>query len=82
MSAGVGIFKYTSLMGIFPLPPPPTMNISPFNIIYSFINGSLKSYNPWMVPHPEDVESYRASMPLSVVDIVDPMISSTSANIG
>jgi hypothetical protein len=44
MSVGVGMFKDSSLMGTFPLPPPPpTTNISPINMISSFTSGSLGS---------------------------------------
>jgi hypothetical protein len=41
-------------------------------MISSSTSGSLRSFDPWVVPHPEDVDSYGASMPLTVVDIVDP----------
>jgi hypothetical protein len=68
-----GCSNILHLMGIFPLPPPsPTTNITPINMISSFTSGSLGSFDPWVVPHPEDVESYGASMPLTMVDIVDP----------
>jgi hypothetical protein len=34
MHVGVGMFKYPSFIGIFPLPPPPpTTNVSPLNMI-------------------------------------------------
>jgi hypothetical protein len=83
LNIGVGMFKYPSLMGIFPLPPPsPTAIISPINMISSSTSGSLGSFDPWVVPHPEDVDSYGASMPLTAVDIVDPTIPSTSTDTG
>jgi hypothetical protein len=83
VNIGVGMFKDTSLMGIFPLPPPsPTAHIAPINMISSFTSGSLGSFDPWVVPHPEDVDSYGASMPLTMVKIVDPTIPSTSIDTG
>jgi hypothetical protein len=46
-------------MGTFPLPPPPRVaNIYPINVIYFFTSGSLRFSDPWVLPHPEDVESY------------------------
>jgi hypothetical protein len=70
-SVGIGMFKYPSLMGIFPLPTPDTTHIAPINMIFSSTSGSLGSVDPWVVPHPEDVDSYGASIPLTTVDIVD-----------
>jgi hypothetical protein len=59
MSVGAGMFKDSSLMGTFLLPPPPLdMNIAPINMISSSTSGSLWYINPWVVPHPEDVKSY------------------------
>jgi hypothetical protein len=54
MSVGVGMFKDSSLMGTFTLPPPPpSSNVAPINMISSFTSGSLGSFDPWVVPHPE-----------------------------
>jgi hypothetical protein len=61
--------------------PSPTIshcNIAPINMISSFTSGSLGSFDPWVVPHPEDVDSYGASMPLTLVDISYQVIQSTS----
>jgi hypothetical protein len=43
-------------------------------------SGSLKSFNPWVVPLPQDVYLYGASMPLNLVDIFDPTIISISTD--
>jgi len=77
MSVGVGMFKYLSLMGIFILPlPTPTMNVTPMNMISTFTNGSLRYIDPWVVPCPEDVESYRYSMlPTPLTWVVDSLHS-------
>jgi hypothetical protein len=49
-------------------------------MISSSTNGSLESFDPWVVPRFEDVESSRASMPLTTIYIVDPKIPSASPN--
>jgi hypothetical protein len=42
MSVGVGMFKDSSLMGTFTLPPPlPSPNVAPINMISSITSGSL-----------------------------------------
>jgi hypothetical protein len=83
MNVGVEMFKESSLMGTFPFPPPPpTMNISPINIISSFTRGSLWYFDPWVVPHPEDVESYGAFMLLTTVEISFPVVPSASIDTG
>jgi hypothetical protein len=56
------MFKDPFLMGIFPLPAPDTTHITPINMICSSIDESLGSVDPWVVPHPEDVDSYGASI--------------------
>jgi hypothetical protein len=78
----VGMFKDPFLMGIFPLPAHDTTHIAPINMIFSSINGSLWSSNPWVVPHPEDVDLHGASMPCTTVGIVDPEISLKSFDTG
>jgi hypothetical protein len=66
---GVGMFKYPSLMGIFPLPTPDTTNIALINMISYVVSTSLGSYDPWVLPHPSEVDSYGATMPLSPVEL-------------
>jgi hypothetical protein len=71
MSVGAWMFKDSSLMGTFPLPPlPPVANMDMINMISSFSNGSLRSSDPWVVPRPKDVESYGAHMTLTKIEIV------------
>jgi hypothetical protein len=83
-NVGAGMFKDPSLIGNFPLPPPSpsTAHISPINMISSFTSGSLESIDPWVVPHPEDVDSYGSSMLFMVVEVVDPKIPSKSTDTG
>jgi hypothetical protein len=83
LSVGVGMFKYTSLMGIFPLPPPPPIvNIVPINMISSFSSGSLGFVYHWVVPHFEIVESYGAPMLLIAIEIGHLKIPSTFVDTG
>jgi hypothetical protein len=52
-SVGVGLLKYSSLMGTFPTPLPPTAHhIATVNMISSTAYQSLESYDPWIVPSP------------------------------
>ena len=82
MNVGVGMFKDSSLMGTVPLPSsPPSMTLTSINMISSFTSQSLWYFDPWVIPRPEEVESYGASIPLTTIDIVSLMISSTSTNI-
>jgi hypothetical protein len=56
MHVGVGMFKDPSLIGIFPLPPPSLIaNIDPINKISSFTDGSLGSFDPWVVHCPNNL---------------------------
>jgi hypothetical protein len=47
---------------ISPSPTTSFYNFSLINMISSFTSGSLGSFDPWVVPHPKEVESYGASM--------------------
>lgn len=50
VSVGVGMFKDSSLLGTFPLPPPETIFVfSLIHMIYLVTNGSLRFYDPWLV---------------------------------
>jgi hypothetical protein len=57
------MFKYASLLGIFPLLAPDTSHIAHINMIYSFTGGFLGSVDVWVVPHPEDVDSNGEPIP-------------------
>jgi hypothetical protein len=81
MHVGARMLKYPSLMGVFPLPPPsPTTNIAPINMISSYTSGLLGYVDPWVVPWPNDIESYEASIPPTIVEMVDSMILSASTD--
>jgi len=75
MNISVGMFKDPSLMGTFHLTSSyPTANITPIKMISLVTIGSLESFDPWVVPRPNEVNSYGASMSLMEFEIVDPSI--------
>jgi hypothetical protein len=52
------MFKDQFLMGIFPLPALDTTHIVPINMIFSSIDGSLGSVDPWVLPHTKDMSTH------------------------
>jgi len=48
----------------------------------SVTNRSLGSFDPWVVPRLEDVDSYGASMPLTTIEILNQTIPSASIDTG
>ena len=76
---GVGMFKDPFPRGIFLLRAPDTINVSPINMIFSSNSASLRSFDPWVVPHVEDVD-YGSTIPLTVVNITNPPIPSSSVD--
>jgi hypothetical protein len=64
-SIGVGLLKYSSLMGTFPTPLPPIAHhISTVNMISTFPYQSLESSDPWIVPSPLEFDVLGDTMPL------------------
>jgi hypothetical protein len=75
----VGFLKYSSLMGIFPLPAPNCpQEVATINMISTMVQQSSKSYDPWVVPRQSDFESLGDTMPLSLVEVAYDVIHSTS----
>ena len=58
-SVGLGLFKDPILMGIFPLPLPHTIQV----------NMISHSDDPWIIPLPEQVDSFGDFMPLTPIEI-------------
>jgi hypothetical protein len=54
-----------------------TTHIDHVNMISSVTSRSLGSFDPWVVHGPEDVDSYGASILLTIVKICDPTIPSS-----
>lgn len=73
-SVGECIFKELNLMGIFLLPTLDTTHISHVNMISYISFQSLECYDPWVIPHPIEVDSYRGAMPLSPTELSYSMI--------
>jgi hypothetical protein len=65
-SVGVVLLKYSSLMGTFPTPlPPTTQHISTIDMISTTAYQSLGSSDSWIVPSPLEFDALGDSMPLS-----------------
>jgi hypothetical protein len=78
-SVGVGILKDSSLMGIFPTPLPPTsQHIATINMISTIAYQSYKSFDPWIVPSPLELDALGDTMPLSPVEATYDAIQSAS----
>jgi hypothetical protein len=66
-SVGVGLLKYSSLMGTFPTPlPPTTHHIATVNMISTITYQSLESSDPWIVSSPMEFDVLGDTMPLSL----------------
>ena len=65
-SVGVGLLKYSSLMGTFPTPLPlTTHHIAIVNMISTAAYQSLESSDHWIVPHPLEFDALGDTVPLS-----------------
>jgi hypothetical protein len=64
-SVGVGLLKYSSFMGAFPLSSPTTATI---NMLSSKVQQSPRSIDPWVVPDPSTTEFLGDTMPISPVE--------------
>jgi hypothetical protein len=78
-SVGVGILKYSSLMGTFPTPVPHiSQHIATINMILTMVHQSLESSDPWIVPIPLEFNTLGDTMPLSLSKVEYEAIQSTS----
>jgi hypothetical protein len=78
-SIGVGLLKYSSLMGTFPTPlPPTTHHISTVNMISTMAYQYLESSDPWIVPSPMEFDVLGDTMPLSPAEASYVAIQSAS----
>jgi hypothetical protein len=78
-SVGVGLLKYSSLMGTFPTPLPPTAHhIAVVNMISTLPYQSLESSDPWIVPSPLEFDVLGDTIPLSPAKAAYVAIQSTS----
>ena len=72
-SVGVGMFKYLSLLGTSPLPPLYTIHVYRVNMI-SYVGQLSTVYDPRVILDPLEVESYEATLSLSLDEISCAMI--------
>jgi hypothetical protein len=78
-SVGVGLLKYSSLMGTFPTPLPPTAHhIAAVNMISNMPYQSLESSDPWIVPSPLEFDVLGDTMSLSLAEAAYVAIQSAS----
>jgi hypothetical protein len=81
-SIGVGLLKYSSLMGTFPTPlPPTTHHISTIDMISTAAYQSLESSDPWIVPSPLEFDALGDTVSLSLVETSYVYIQSTSPSL-
>jgi hypothetical protein len=70
-NVGVGLLKDSSLMGTFPIPPPPDIPcllVASINMISTVPRELPVSADPWIVPDPGDHVRFDNVMPLSPVE--------------
>jgi hypothetical protein len=81
-SVGVGLLKYSSLMGTFPTPlPPTTHHIATVNMISTMAYQFLESSNPWIVPSPMEFDVLGDTIPLSLAEAAYIDIQSASPSL-
>jgi hypothetical protein len=81
-SVGIGLLKYSSLMGTFPTPLPPTsQHISTINMISTMAYQSYESSDPWVVPSPLEFDALGDTIPLSPVEASYNAIQSASPSL-
>jgi hypothetical protein len=70
-NVGVGLLKDSSLMGTFPIPPPPNIPspyVSSINMISTMPHELPVSADPWIVPDAGDHVRFGNVMPLSLIE--------------
>jgi hypothetical protein len=80
-NVGVGLLKDSSLMGTFPIPPPPNIPrplVASINMISTVPHELPVSADPWIVPDPGDHVRFGNVMPLSPVESAYQAIQSAS----
>jgi hypothetical protein len=69
-NVGVGLLKYSTLMGTFLIPPPdiPPPFVALINMISTTVRETPESYDLWIVPNSSDYLHYGDKIPLSPVE--------------
>jgi hypothetical protein len=79
---GVGLIKYSSLIGTFPTPLLlTTHHISTINMILTTDYQSLESYDPWIVSSPLEFDALGDIVPLSPAETSYISIQSASPSL-
>jgi hypothetical protein len=67
----MGILKYSTFMGTFPIPPPDILppSVALINMISTIVCETSKSYDAWIVPNSSDYLRYDDQIPLSPVEL-------------
>jgi hypothetical protein len=78
-NVGVGLLKDSTLMGMFPIPPPDVLPplVASINMISTSVRETPMSSDPWIVPAPSDYLRYDDQMPLSLIESTYQAIQST-----
>jgi hypothetical protein len=80
-NVGVRLLKDSSLMGTFPIPPPPDIlrpSVASINMIFAVPHERPVSSDPWIVPDPGDHTRFGNIMLLSLVESAYQDIQSTT----
>jgi hypothetical protein len=83
-NVGVGLLKDSSLMGTFPIPPPPDVphpSVASINMISAIPHELPVSADPWIVPDPGDHTRFGDVMPLSPIESAYHAIQSATPSI-
>jgi hypothetical protein len=69
-NVGVGLLKYSTLMGMFLIPPPNVLPplVASINMISTSIHETPTSSDLWIVPEPDFYLHYSDQMPLSPIE--------------
>jgi hypothetical protein len=82
-SIGVGLLKYSSLMGTFPTPLPlTTHHIATVDMIWTVAYQSLESSDSWILPCPLEFDALGDTVPLSLAAMSYISIQSASPSSG
>jgi hypothetical protein len=71
-NVSVGLLKDSTLMRMFPIPPPniPPHFVASINMISTSVHETCEYYDPWIVPNSSEYLHYNDRMPLSPIESV------------
>jgi hypothetical protein len=78
-NVNVGLLKDSTLMGMFPIPPPDTPPfVTSINMISTIFSETLESYDPCIVPIPDFCLHYSDQLPLNPMELACQAIQSAT----